>query len=723
MESRRRTVTRLLCGFLAGSATVPAVRATSQIYTSSVSYCAAPEAIFVDTFGLQYVDKSSLISFAIRAQSVQQNLYATLNLSLQAYDLSVVNLNVDLCSVLDGFLCPLPTYRFDGATSLAIPSTFTSKIPGIAYIVPDLEAVATLRLTSIDTGAEEACIQAALSNGKTTYLTAVQWGVAAIALIAFASTILHTLWPQLLSEAHKRHSTPEWRLVLLLSYYQHIAFSGMLSVTAPKVFRSYTLNYAWSTFLIRIGPITRSLDRLRGRTGGDTTDNSSALDAIAALTRRSAMPAAPEQFANMTRQAGLTSSSSLVSYASKVTKPSFAYTNYATTNVPVIGGVGSPNITIGISTYSELLGIPFGNVFMTAFINVLLLLCIMIVLLALVYAIFALYLRRQLRRQTRNQLWIDELKRRRHYFMATNSFRILLIAYPPIVTFAFYGYIVESTTGWASALLGTLSWVSMTFIILLVSIKLLKAAKRHEDGIDHLYDSEKFTYRTSSLFTQFKPDAFYYFIPIILVTFIEACFISFAQGYPTRQVVGLIVVESLLFIATVWHRPYATKGANVLAAFLQFSRVVTYALQIAFLDSTNVKAIPKVVIGIVIIVIQSIFVLILFLSIMIGLIAAMYRGIRGRGNYRRNSDLTDKDAAATEKGINTGESAFVASSLNSSVTNVGALDNPKPPYSDRSRFSSPAQSLPEVPPERSDTPTSAEALFSPDTTARATHST
>lgn len=70
-----------------------------------------------------------------------QGLNVTARINVNAYGLQPVNMSFNLCDVSKA-LCPLPIYNFSGSGTVPIPS-IQSRIPGIAYVIPDLEAAAT----------------------------------------------------------------------------------------------------------------------------------------------------------------------------------------------------------------------------------------------------------------------------------------------------------------------------------------------------------------------------------------------------------------------------------------------------------------------------------------------------------------------------------------------------------------------------------------------------
>ena len=150
---------------------------------------------------------------------------------VNVYGMRPLNLTLDLCSVFSGALCPLPTYNFTGSDSITLPSAIvgqvSSRIPGIAYKIPDLEAYAQLTLTDINTGKQRACLQSTLTNGWSARQRAVEWSTGAIALLSFFSAVWHSYIPLALAPI---------RFLDVLFLLQAIAISGLWSLNYPLVY-------------------------------------------------------------------------------------------------------------------------------------------------------------------------------------------------------------------------------------------------------------------------------------------------------------------------------------------------------------------------------------------------------------------------------------------------------------------------------------------------------
>lgn len=182
-----------------------------------------------------------------------------------------VNLTVDLCSILGGALCPLPTLQFNGSDNLPLPSGIdvASHLPGIAYKIPDLEAFAQLTLVEVGTGVVKACVQSTLSNGWSARQRAVEWATGALALLAMLSALVHSV--------RSPEARAPFRALDLLGLYQTIGASALLALNYPLVYRSFAANFAWALGLFPAGPnsqLQAAINNMRHRTGGNLPDAS-----------------------------------------------------------------------------------------------------------------------------------------------------------------------------------------------------------------------------------------------------------------------------------------------------------------------------------------------------------------------------------------------------------------------------------------------------------------
>lgn len=207
-------------------------------------------------FLIEYNVETADLTFNISAKSIAKALNATLNFQLTAYGIDAVpGTSIDLCSLFNGVLCPLPIYDFVGSATVPVPATISSgiKVPSIAYVIPDLEATAIVRLVDNSDGSEAACLKVSLSNGLTTRQTGAQWALGGVALLA------------LLVGSGRRKE----RLLQIFTFFQFCATSGMLSIQYPLVLTSFTSNFSAYLGLIYIESFQLGINSLRKRTGGN----------------------------------------------------------------------------------------------------------------------------------------------------------------------------------------------------------------------------------------------------------------------------------------------------------------------------------------------------------------------------------------------------------------------------------------------------------------------
>ncbi len=113
--------------------------------TTSVTYCSEAKAVLVSEFDIAYWRANQVsgsgtsclggvriiyifiytyiqqsATFSISAASVESNLDISANIYANAYGLDVINITINLCSYLQGVLCPLPQINFTGESKFGV---------------------------------------------------------------------------------------------------------------------------------------------------------------------------------------------------------------------------------------------------------------------------------------------------------------------------------------------------------------------------------------------------------------------------------------------------------------------------------------------------------------------------------------------------------------------------------------------------------------------------
>lgn len=79
----------------------------------------------------------------------------------------------------------------------------------------------------------------------------------------------------------------------------------------------------------------------------------------------------------------------------------------------------------------------------------------------------------------------------------------------------------------------------------------------------------------------------------------------------------MIIIEVTTLLVICIFRPYQSRASNVLDGFLSLARLACLAILITFLEQLDVNRIVVTVLGIVILVIQSVVILVLFVNLLI----------------------------------------------------------------------------------------------------------
>ncbi|KAH7888768.1 hypothetical protein F5I97DRAFT_1803107 [Phlebopus sp. FC_14] len=602
------------------------------LVTSSVTYCSEPEALLIQQFDVAYFQKNASIWFNISAASVQPNVSVSANVMLNVYGMHPFNFTLDLCSLFNGALCPLPTYNFTGSDSVPLPSSLgvTDKIPGIAFQIPDLEAYAQLTLTEVTTGELKACVQATLSNGWSAHQVAVEWATGGLALLALLSAMWFSSSPDALAS---------YRLFDLLYLFQWAASTALLNLNYSSVYIAFATNFAWAMGLFPASassPIQLSINNMRHLTGGNMADATGG--SAVALVNRKLSPynaAVSASFVDAGQISG-------VGKETLVTLPNFTASvgnlkELSTAGtVQLVNSSSSNVLQAGVPIYVNYVGIATANAFMTVFLVALMMLAILLAILAIGYTIVVLASRGR-SKDSRLPKW------RYQYASLVQAWllRLCFAIYTPVSIFALYQWTLKDS--WLSIFLSVMLLLAVVGYLLISIFVMLRLAIRSTPYA--LYTQPSHLISHSPLFALYRPQRYYAAIPLLVAIFLKAIFTAFSQANGEVQIIFILIVECGVLAALFALRPHKTRAADVLATYLAISRVICTGLLVAFVEKLNLAAIPRVAIGVVIAVIISIAVIVMFVNTLVNLGLMKLVPTRLR---RRSASSTD--TPALEKG-------------------------------------------------------------------------
>lgn len=581
--------TLLLLGSLATT------HAADVLKTNGFSSCLESDEVKVERMNIQYDKKQNVVTFDVAGISKKsQSIIA--ELVVNAYGIEVYKNSFDPCDENIALLCPIPEGNYNATGSLPIPKEYLDKIPAIAFSVPDLDGVATLKLKAKEgdskTGGKDlACLQSTVDNGKSANLPSVSYITAGIAAAALGLSALGAA-AGAASGGGTGTASPSFADVM--GWFQFIAMSGMNSVSYPPVYRSFANNFGWSTGQIPWEGMQRSIDNFRKSTGGNLTENS--VDFLKKATLI---------FADSSADASTIKRRS-------VNLPLWAR-DLNVNGQDLQGTGGASNVTEGsenkimhqvkgIQAYVEKLMIPEGNTFM----NVLLVFLIVVASVAVLILLFKVILEAwalcasfpQSLRGFRKRYWL---------FLASTIVRIILILYGTWVLYCMFQF--RRGDSWGVHVLAGVTLAVFTGVLAFFIVKIVlvaRKAKKTEGGAAALYENKPYMRKYGLFYDQFKQSYWWIFVPLILYAFLKGSFIALGDGHGLTQVGGQLACEALLLILLLWSRPFNTKTGNVLNIIISVVRVLSVLCLLIFVHELGVAANTKTIMGVVLIVVQSV---------------------------------------------------------------------------------------------------------------------
>ncbi|KAF8536002.1 hypothetical protein BDD12DRAFT_749931 [Trichophaea hybrida] len=620
-------------------AALPA-QAGDVLETDGFSTCLNTDTIVVNKMNIRYDKLSGKMKFDVAGTSkAEQKVSATLKVT--AYGRDVYTTTFDPCEKNITQLCPIPKGYFAANDSLEITPQIAAQIPDIAFKIPDLDGVATLQLKSKDNGTELACLTSVVKNGKTASVTEAKYLTASIAAAALLLSGLSALGSG--AGASAAGASPNFAEVMF--WFQGIACDGMLSLSYPSVYRSFTDNFQWSTGLVTWDGMQKSIDGFREKTGGNTTHMS-----IEYLQNN--MTLVYDKFlangtaSTLTRR-GLDDYMLRGIFEREINASINGTKADGTTVAPQTGEQGKVMTYVkGIQAKVETLMIPSANTFMT----VLLIFCIVIAGVAVCILLFKVIL----------EFWalfasfpksLTGFRKRYWGFLLSTIVRIILILYGTWTLYCLYQF--KSGDSWGAHALAGITLFTFTAILAFFAWRIFtvaRHAKMSQEGQEQLFVHKPYMRKYGLFYDQFKSNFWWIFLPLIVYAFAKGAFIALGDGHGLIQTIGQLSCEMMLLILLLWNRPYNTKAGNVLNIIISCVRVLSVVCLIVFVDQLGIAPDTKTVTGVALIAIQSILTGVLAICIAVNAIYAMckenphVKKRKEQEKLREAGDLTALDA-------------------------------------------------------------------------------
>lgn len=581
-----------------------------------------PPSVTVQKVDIRYNADNKTVTFDVAGTSTRvQNVTAILNVT--AYGQQIYSNSFNPCSpqTFVQQLCPVPAGRFAAKGTQAIPKEYASLVPAIAFQIPDIAAMATLQLKSLESGASVACIQSQVTNGKTASVPAVSYVAAGVAGAALVLTGVSAVAAGLSGAASAASGgaaaaaggsaggmgtlSPSFGEVV--GWFQSMAMNGMLSVEYPQVYRSFAKNFAFSTGIIPWTQLQVGIDSFRGMTGGDLGKDSVEVLRNSMLVfpggQTMAPPAAQEASGpKMVRRAF----ERLVVLSGRQIETSVQGLDDASGAQAGNGTTPDQQDQIrqtvsGIQAYVEQLAVPRANTFMTVLLVVSIIIAAIVVGVLLVkvalefWALFASFPK-------------SLTGFRKHYWGSIGRAitNLILLLYGVWVLYCIFQF--TNGDSWAAKTLAGISLAIFTGILVFFSWKIWATARRlrrEEGDTSALYDDKNIWVKYSLFYESYKKKYWWIFVPIIIYMFVKGATLAAMDGKGMAQTVTQLIIEALLLIFLLWSRPFERRSGNVINIIIQVVRVLSVVCILVFVEEFGIAQTTQTIAGVVLIAIQS----------------------------------------------------------------------------------------------------------------------
>lgn len=552
-----------------------------------------------------------------------------------------------------------------------------ANIPPIALTIPDFEGQAILRIFANSTESQIACFSAVVTNGATfSHPVAIATVLGIFTVIALISSIAVSIYGQTTTDTRK-HYAHSISMFVVFSVYQHIFFTGGLSMNWPSVLVSFWSNYAWSAGIIYSQKMQNSINQFIGGNRGNITmvgaaqTGENAVDLGGGYQISQIYKRTPLRSPWPLTASALSARSDILNHLSPRQEVNTTLT-FSWYGKPVSPGLPLPGNYSGFAGTLGQTNIPASNAFLTGFLWFLILVaCLMAALTLLKWSIELL--------ATWRWITTPRLALFRNHWLLFIGVAVLRTCYIAFFTIMFLT-MFQFTLGGA---MGVKSVAAVVFVIFLVGMLTVcglalwyrtrspplqmgspndKAKEKTTEsetawpvsssqasspdderqeqhskpltrlqrflptlgaGLVHVHDDERYILRFGWLASRFRRSKWWFFSAWLIYELVRASLYGGAAGHPLVQVFGLLAWEILALIAIVMMRPFESNRLNLVMVYvLGFSKVVTVALSCAFDPRFGLERIVTTVIGVIIIVIQGMLTICLLLAIVLGAISS-----------------------------------------------------------------------------------------------------
>jgi hypothetical protein len=564
--------------------------------------------------------------------------------------------------------CPVEAQvPIEAAGIIPVSQNDVAGIPNIALYIPDFEGQAILRIFSNSTQAEIGCFVAQITNGNSfRQKPEVGLVLGAFTMIAILSSFATAVYGDKIVDTRK-HYAHSLSVMVVFAVWHYIYFGGALSMNWPNVLVSFWSNYAWTGGMVYSEHMQNIINDLIDSNKGNTSHVGAAGTGV-----------------NNPGLGGGYDIHAIYKREMKARINGFSYSGH-----PVKPGLPLPGNFSGFAGTLAQDQIPASNAFITCLLWSLTLIACLIIL------IMSFKLLLEWLSKTRI-IKADRLAFFRAHYVGFTALAILRAAFigffmtvfismfqfsylrsaGPVAVACVVFLIVVFGVGTAAGLacycrVSGGKYVCQRDVLLVERTRMWRIipwyhfsqqseSPRSEDkvyvgsipwwairassGEKSVHEDDKFIKSYGWLASRYRRTRWWFFAAWLIYEFIRACFLAGASSRPLVQVFGLVGVEFVALVGIIYLQPFEGQRLNVLLVYLLgFSKLATTVLSVTFDTHLNLPRIVATVIGIIIIIIQSLLTLVVLSMIVIGAITSYFSIVRNQAEMRPKRWIPTRD--------------------------------------------------------------------------------
>ncbi|KAI7413862.1 TRP-domain-containing protein [Hortaea werneckii] len=242
------------------------------LYTGNFGDCLGGSSINVTRFDAAYYKDNMTVLFHLAGNSGLMNQSLMMYIGVYAYGESRFDLTFNPCAANIDSLCPInSSVPIEASGIIPVNQEDVAGVPPIALTIPDFEGEAILRIFANETESEVGCYSAVITNGATfSHPEAVGSILGIFAFIAMVASFVTAAYGEAVPtmRLHYAHSLS---VGVVFAVFQHIFYTGALSMNWPSVLVAWWSNFAWAGGMIYSSSMQNSIYNLIGTNVGNTS--------------------------------------------------------------------------------------------------------------------------------------------------------------------------------------------------------------------------------------------------------------------------------------------------------------------------------------------------------------------------------------------------------------------------------------------------------------------